>query len=575
MHAGQAELCDGKDNDGNGLADDDGDGDGVDACHGDCAPGNPRVHPGAAELCNGVDDDCNGLTDDGADGDGDGLSTPCDRDDHDPLVNETASEACDHVDDDCDGVVDEGFAVFGAASKVQDSGGRSGDRFGGALAVVGDVNGDGVPELVAGSPHADVQGGDSGAVALLDGATRAVLCHGQIPGGVAYDNLGSGVAGLGDVNGDGVPDFAAGAPGHDLKATAAGAVVVYSGAVTGATCSVLAKLTDPDGMANDRLGEGVAGPGDVTGDGVPDLAAGAPTDDTARGGSDAGSVVIFDLAKALADSAAADRAWKKVEDPAGEPSGQFGAVLEALGDVDLDGRPDLAVGVSRDDSQGGVDAGSVVVVSGRTGQVLRKLADPAGSTYTYLGTSVARVPDLTGDGVAEVAAGAPNDDRGGVADCGGVVVFNARTGAVVLKLQDPTGAGSDQLGTGVAAVADVTGDGKAELLGGATYADAGATDAGRLVLFSGGDGAVLGRFAAAGPGAGDHLGAAALALDLNGDGVPELVGSAPDDDDVQGVDQGTLSVFALEADCDGDGYTPFGGDCDDRSSSVLPGQGCP
>jgi len=123
IHPGASEICDGKDNNCNGLIDEgfDVDHDGFTTCQGDCNDHDATIYPGAPELCDGKDNNCNGLIDEGCscgcvDNDHDGYYTydpiNCptgnDCDDYNPAVHPGAPELCDGIDNNCDGVIDEG-----------------------------------------------------------------------------------------------------------------------------------------------------------------------------------------------------------------------------------------------------------------------------------------------------------------------------------------------------------------------------------------------------------------------------------------------------------------------------------
>ena len=322
--------------------------------------------------------------------------------------------------------------------------------FGGGIAGVGDLNGDGIGDLVVGAPAAFASDAGRAYIYLL-AADGSLLGDDTTGSGATGDRYGSSVAVLGDVDGDGVNDVAIGAPLDDDGAADAGAVRVVLLDSRGFERSTALIAPGSGGLAatldaGDRFGAGVAGPGDLDGDGVPDLVVGAPGDDD--GAADAGAVHVLFL---NADGTV--KAEQKISGTVGGltvapvAGDTFGSAAAGIGDVDGDGVPDLVVGAPGDDD-GGTDRGAVHIltldgsglVTGQTtfsstqGGVTGPIADGDG-----FGSSVAGLGDLDLDGGINFAVGAPSHDGGGT-DRGAVYVFDL---ASQIAMVNSTGDGDD------------------------------------------------------------------------------------------------------------------------------------
>jgi hypothetical protein len=148
--------------------------------------------------------------------------------------------------------------------------GKPGDGFGLTLGSFSDVSGDGVDELLVGAPHTGAVGAtDVGAAYLLDGKTGEILR--QWKGKVAYARLGDVAVDAGDVDGDGVDDVAIGAPHTDAQSgPRGGEVYLYSGKSGAPLYHWVGR------QPRENYGKSIASIGDLDGDGRPDLAIGAP-----------------------------------------------------------------------------------------------------------------------------------------------------------------------------------------------------------------------------------------------------------------------------------------------------------
>ncbi|OLC53750.1 MAG: hypothetical protein AUH92_05330 [Acidobacteria bacterium 13_1_40CM_4_69_4] len=177
------------------------------------------------------------------------------------------------------------FGPSGALLRRFD-GSLPGGEFGAAVRGLGDVNGDGVRDLLIGAPGTGSAGGAPGSVFLYSG-TGALLK--QLSGTQAGQRFGDSLAAAGDTDADGVPDFLVGAPMTGTAAgPAAGSVSLYA-----ADGRLLRRFDGAQSGA--QLGSAVAGGGDANGDGRPDYLLGAPlTNGNAGAGAGLASLLTTD-----------------------------------------------------------------------------------------------------------------------------------------------------------------------------------------------------------------------------------------------------------------------------------------
>ena len=383
------------------------------------------------------------------------------------------------------------------------------DLFGSSVAALGDLDGDGVSDLAVGAYEDDTGGSGRGALHVLlmnpNGTVKGLqkIAH-QTGGGPSLadgDSFGISATSLGDLDGDGVTDLAVGASADDTGGSSRGAVHVLLMNTDGTVKSSqkIAHQTGggPSLASGDLFGSSLSSLGDVDGDGVGDLAAGALGDGT-PGGSQRGAVYVL-----LMNTDGTVKSSQKIAHQLGggptlASTDYFGTSLSSLGDLDGDGVSDLAVG-TRGDSTGGSFRGAVHVLlmnGDGTAKSSQKIAHQTGggpdlADADRFGRSVSALGDLDGDGVRDLAVGAYGDDTGGNLR-GAVHVLLLNSSGTVKSSQKiaeqinggPALADGDFFGRSLSALGDLDGDGVTDLAVGALGDDTGGVYRGAVhVLF--------------------------------------------------------------------------------------------
>ncbi len=396
----------------------------------------------------------------------------------------------------------------------------------GEVVTLADINGDGVQDFAVGGPNDFINhSSEFGRAYVYSGLDRSLLF--EFVGDGAGDGFGNSVADAGDVNGDGVTDIIIGALEYlDFTVTGKGYARIFSGA-DGSVLRTLAGTQD-----NAAFGADVSSAGDVDADGFADVLVGAHWGD-AGGVQDVGTVHLFSGATG-----------QELFSFSGTQHFDYcGAALAPLGDVNQDGYDDFIVG-SFGERVSGTVRGAARVFSGRDFTILYHLKGSVDGGD--LGLAVAGGGDLNADGIPDFVIGAPAEDS--YFELGRVCIYSGATGALIRIHGGLTN--GDLFGITLCCNADLDGDGVVDVAVGAPLTTKDGELVGAFYVFSGQNGAL--RFSEYGKngGGGAYFGGAfgypvAGIHDLNGDGKDELLVGATGDLESPGGSIGAIYLVTL------------------------------
>ncbi|SHA06385.1 Flagellar hook-length control protein FliK [Bathymodiolus thermophilus thioautotrophic gill symbiont] len=356
------------------------------------------------------------------------------------------------------------------------NGENAGDSSGFSVSSAGDINGDGLDDLIVGAFYADSTGlVNVGKSYVVFGKTNTDVINLSkialgtggfvINGENAKDYNGYSVSSAGDINGDGLDDLIIGAYGADLadKEQIGKSYVVFS--KTNTTTINLSDIASGTGgfvisgeNSEDNSGYSVSSAGDINGDGLDDLIVGAYMANLADKSLVGNSYVVFGKANTTAVNLSDIAFGMGGFVINGENRGDFSGIsVSSAGDINGDGLDDLIVGASGADSAGQFWVGKSFVVFGKTNTTAIRLSDIVAGTggfvingenaYDYSGHSVSSAGDINGDGLDDLIVGSygadvgshgenPDGEPAGKSDVGKSYVIFGKTDTKAINLSD-------------------------------------------------------------------------------------------------------------------------------------------
>ncbi|MFN0150486.1 MAG: FG-GAP-like repeat-containing protein [bacterium] len=362
-------------------------------------------------------------------------------------------------------------------------------EFGKWVANAGDVNADGYDDVIVGANRWTVVEPAEGRAFVYMGSASglATTAAWSVESNQAFAELGSSVAGAGDVNGDGYDDVIVGVGLFDGGQYNEGRALVYYGSATG--LSTTAGWTYESNQSNALFGWSVAGAGDVNADGFGDVVVGAAGFTSANSGLGAGSAFLF-----LGSPGGLLQAPNRRIDGDGAAAA-FGWSVAGAGDVDRDGYADVIIGAPYAFGEFG---GAFIYLGSAIGLSPWSAWSASGSYWRngHFGNQVGGAGDVNGDCYADVIVGADvivDPDLGASYLGRAFVYLGSANGPPTTP--DWTAVGphdGSRFGWSLGTAGDVNADGFDDIVAGAYGYDNGETDEGSAFAYLGSDGGPCG-----------------------------------------------------------------------------------
>jgi len=319
-------------------------------------------------------------------------------------------------------------------------------QFGSSVDAISDVDGDGIADLIVGAYRSD-------RAYVFSGSDQSIIHTINDPDGLSGYWFGFEVKNIGDMNGDGIEDIAVGAPtdftladrpvpcsglGDDPECKAQyGRAFIFSGD-TGAEIFRITSL-----CGGWKTGTALAPLGDINSDGVPDIAVGEP--------------IIEPYYEGVVSGVSGNdgsELWCVSEEEPGTAS--FGYFMTEMNDITGDGYKDLLVGAPYTSTDSYHWNGLAYVVSGHDGLIYRTHESPTRKEDGWFGGKVFTVGDQDMDGIEDYAIGEAMTNT--TTGKGSLHIYSGRTGDLINSIESPTVADNDGFGLSVARVEDKDGD---------------------------------------------------------------------------------------------------------------------